>query len=106
MWVQFPPDERFIFLLFLLRTGKGKPTTRMTSVSSKLRDVERRLKNLEKYSHKQPDMKEIIRDVAVVMEYYRDEEDKKRVEKNFNAKIRRETMDRRRRVKRPPGVRC
>jgi hypothetical protein len=95
----------YFFSFFLLRTGKGKPT-RMTSVSSKLRDVERRLKNLEKYSHKQPNMKEIIRDVAVVMEYYQDEDDKKRVEKNFNAKIRRRTMESRRRVKRPPGVRC
>lgn len=38
-----------------------------SSVETTLKRIDRRLKKLEAVSHKQPDMKEIIRDIAKVM---------------------------------------
>lgn len=72
----------------------------MTSIATKIRRIEQRLKNLEKVSHKQPDMKEIIRDVAAVMAFY---------EKDSAVAPKRPRSPRRiiaRHVRRPPGVRC
>lgn len=64
----------------------------MTSLANALRSIERRLKNLEKLSHKQPNMKEIIKDIAAVMRH-----------KERKSPKPRKTIAR---VQRPPGVRC
>ena len=76
---------------------------------SYIHKLERRIKKLEKYSHKQPDMKEMLRDAMDLLEAAAEKktrDEKKKIiaahDKNkatYQRKIQRS-------IKRPPGVRC
>jgi hypothetical protein len=70
-----------------------------------LKRIEKRLDKLEAVSHKQPDMKKMLRDASEVLKYQSEKEQEKKIMKKLDAREKRK-WDSIKRIKRKPGFRC